>query len=329
MHGHAVRGIAWRDTAWQGGDLMTATAPFRRAEWLERRRGGIGGSDVAALLPATCPSWSSPWKVWGEKVGLVPPDDDPAAHLEFGRDLEPLIAKWFTARTGLAVREQQKMVWSNEAPWAFATVDGLVMHHEHTDDAIGVFEAKYTADAPWDEPPVHYVAQCQWGMYTTGLAEAWLGVMHLPFGRPRFTVYEVERDDDDIALLVAAADRFWHDNVLAGVAPEVDGSEATFRALKAAYPDHEPDTAVELDDLFDVLQQRDELAVQDAWLQRKRRRLDQVVVARLGTAEVGTLDGEAFVSYRTIHRKGYKPKPVEPTSYRVLKPASKADREAS
>jgi len=311
---------------------MTATATIDRPAWLEWRRGGIGGSDVAALLPQTCPSWSSPWAVWASKVGLAPDDDEPAPHLQLGLDLEPVIIRWFEARTRLSVGGVQTWLTHPEHEWARVTVDGFVgdTHDDVGFGALGVFESKYTGDAPWGEVvPVHYAAQAQWAMWVADLDRTWVATMHLPFGRPRFEVYEVGRDDDDIALLVAAADRFWHDNVLAGVAPEVDGSEATFRALKAAYPDHEPDTAVELDDLFDVLQQRDELAVQDAWLQRRRRRLDQVVIARLGTAEVGTLDGEAFVSYRTIHRKGYKPKPVDPGSYRVLKPASKADKEAS
>jgi putative phage-type endonuclease len=316
--------------------MTAATQTTDRASWLEWRRGGIGASEVAALVPALRPSWASPWTVWGSKVGLIPDDDDPAPHMQFGLDLEPVIARWFNRETGLHVVGAQTWLSHPSLDWARATIDGYVVEHELADvtHAIGLFESKYTAEAPWAEVPDHYAAQVQWGMFVGGFTHAWIGSMHLPFGRPRFKVYEIERDEKDIALLAEAAESFWRDHVLTGVAPEVDDSEATAQALRAIYPprladDDSPEVSVALDDLFDVLRERDELGVHHTWIERRQRHVDSLIRARLGDAEVGTLDGEPLLTYRTVHRKGYKPKPVEPTSYRVLKPASKADREAS
>ena len=38
-----------------------------RAEWLKARRGGIGGSDVAACLGLN--PWRTPVQVWEDKTG--------------------------------------------------------------------------------------------------------------------------------------------------------------------------------------------------------------------------------------------------------------------
>jgi predicted phage-related endonuclease len=53
-----------------------------RADWLEWRRGGIGGSDVAAILGVS--PWRTEFDVWASKVAPdVVPERDSA---EFQRD---------------------------------------------------------------------------------------------------------------------------------------------------------------------------------------------------------------------------------------------------
>jgi putative phage-type endonuclease len=303
-------------------------APADRTQWLEERRQGVGGSDVAAIVGLAPPSWGSAWSIWATKVGLLPIVDEPSEAMQLGTDLEPVIATWFHRQTHLWVHGEQTKIVAPGDPWAFCHVDGFVLE-PGTDDielALGIFEAKYDGSAPWDEIPVHYQCQVQWSLWCAGMERAWVAVMHLPFGRPRFRVYEVERNETDIALIVERCRAFWHDHVLTGEPPAVDGSEATARALAAVYPHHEPGERVALDDLADVLTERAELKATEAETRKRLKELDNQVVAAFGTAEVGTVDGEAVLTYRTTVRKGYW---VADGEYRALRAASKKDREAA
>jgi putative phage-type endonuclease len=209
-----------------------------RAEWLEWRRGGIGGSDIAAIMGLS--PWTSPYSLWIDKTRATADDADNDS-MEFGRRAEPMLAGYFEDRTGLVVAGEQTWCSKPGDEWMRCTVDGFVFDGggEHSmDDALGVAEYKTTGDAPaeWErEIPPYYQCQGQWTLAVTGLERVWFGVLHLAFGRPKFRVYELVRDEADIALLTKAARAFWFDHVVTGIAPATDGSEATTEALRDAW----------------------------------------------------------------------------------------------
>lgn len=283
----------------------TATALAERRTWLERRRCGVGASDVAPIMGRS--PWGSAWSVWADKMPWVPvDDDDPAEHLQLGRDLEPVITAWFTRRSGLHVFGAQQMVWHPAEPW-FATVDGLVVEAAHdsrimsVESALGVLESKYDSGAPWDEVPEHYRIQANWAMLCAGLERAWVACMHLPFGRPRFRVYELARDDELLAAATTAVEAFWRDHVLTRMPPPTDTHPATETAiaLVARWLDPVPPPEGEaIDDLAAVV---DELrAFHDA-----RRRLkrditahENLLRARLLQYSEGFVAGQLAASYR-------------------------------
>ena len=74
------------------------------AEWLETRRAGIGGSDVATIFNLN--SWKSPIYLYMEKRGEIEPDDlsDNEA-IYWGNTLEDLIRKEFQKRNGWKVQK--------------------------------------------------------------------------------------------------------------------------------------------------------------------------------------------------------------------------------
>jgi putative phage-type endonuclease len=289
-------------------DTVTARSSDRAA-WLRERRTGIGASEVAALVGRS--PWASPWRVWVDKMGLAPLDaGDPNTSATFGRDLEPLIAAWFERETGLYVAGRQQLVRHPQHPHRFVTLDGLVgegplceSQHEPLGAELGLFESKYTADPPWADIPEHYRDQVTFGMHVCGLDHAWLAVMHLPFGRPLFRVYEVDRDPRRETELVTAADRFWHDHVLAGEPPELDGHPSTTEALTIAYPGEDAETgppanAVDVADLEPVLAELAELKRARKQIAGDLERDGNTVRARLGTATEGTIGGQTVVSWR-------------------------------
>jgi putative phage-type endonuclease len=303
-----------------------------RADWLAWRQGGIGASDVAAILGLS--PWASPWSVWADKAGLLPPlpDDEVMAA---GRWLEAAIGPWFTHETGLHVAGEQTWCTHPEHEHHRCTVDGFVFEaprgvlsipHVLTDaeiaevkrrwqeiaastrtpqivppmgsgDPLGLLEVKVTGPGRrWDELPPHYQAQGQWQMHVTDLPRVWFAVL---MGR-RLDVHELARDQDDIDFMVEQVDRFWHDHVETGKPPAVDGSDATLRALAAVYPTEQPGETAEVHPA-DI----------GAWGEAKRRKAEATrdekaakaeLLAHLGTAEVGTVDGAAVVTARSQTR---------------------------
>ncbi|MET9458381.1 YqaJ viral recombinase family protein [Streptomyces canus] len=77
------------------GDL---DAPDYHRRWLEVRRTGIGGSEVAKILGLN----KGPRHVYEEKHGRpVPMDAQLAEYAEVGQEIEDFIAYMFTRRTGI------------------------------------------------------------------------------------------------------------------------------------------------------------------------------------------------------------------------------------
>lgn len=270
-----------------------------REDWLEWRRGGIGGSDIAALMGIS--PWSSPWSVWADKCGLLPPEPE-NEYMAAGRWLESAIAPWFTDLTGLHVAGEQTWSTHKVKEWARCTPDGFVCDRplgwpSYFEFALGTFEVKVLGPGKrWDPIPPYYQAQAQWQMFVTDLPKCWFAVLH---GR-RLEVYELDRDDADIEFMVERAEAFWRDHVLAGVPPATDASDATARALAAVYADSSPD-AVELD-----------AHLIETWRTRVDRKHDAEALerfaandlrAKLAEAEEGTVGGRRVVSLRPQTRR--------------------------
>ena len=222
-----------------------------REEWLAWRRTGITATDAAALVGLS--RWSSPYSVWANKAGLLP-EDEASDAMEFGTRAEPMLSQWFHDRTGMWVRGEQSWCANPAEPWMLATVDGFAV--EDGNDGVGPrrrelggVEHKTTSDSPgeWDTAiPDDIMCQVQWQMAVTGMPRTWLSTLHLGF-RVRYVVRVIERDEDDIAALIAAARPFWLDHCLTGIAPPACGLDATTMALGSVWTGDTKLDAVEAD----------------------------------------------------------------------------------
>jgi len=137
-----------------------------RQQWLDARRLGLGGTDVAALLGAT--SYSSPWRVWADKRGIELPEPKGEA-LTLGSLFEEAVAMAWSDKSGRLVRRLDNViVVHDEHAFARYSPDGFVH-----DGAIGplagiepvaAYEGKVSAGyaAEWgaDGGPWHSAAPC-------------------------------------------------------------------------------------------------------------------------------------------------------------------------
>lgn len=302
---------------------MTATVvdidpDTERDRWLDWRRGGVGASDVAAILGIS--PWDSPWSIWADRMGLLPPKDV-TVEMEAGHWLERAIGPWFAHRTGLAVVGEQVCC---ERPDSIARCSADLFVAEKPPEFDGPFLPEEVGGLAqiktagfgkkWETIPEHYQAQAQWEMYVTGLDVEFFAVL---MGR-RLDVHELQRDDADIALMVERVDEFWAEHVVTGVPPATDGHDATLRALAAAYPEATPGKSVELvgADLAALQQWQDAKAAKSVAVALEKEAA-AALEATLGDAEEATVAGERVLSWREQTRKSYV---VQESTFRVLRP---------
>lgn len=183
-----------------------------RAKWLEKRRKGIGGSDIAAICGM------SPYKtalgVYLEKRGLLTHSAEPD-FIHWGHVLEPVILAEYAASSGFDVRQPKTKPWfSTERDWQFCTPDGLVGAKKIE---LGV-EAKTSRTAEYwgangsDKIPWHYHIQCQWSMNVVPTSKNRWDCAVL-IGGSDFRVMMIEGDPRLQCTLIDRAKRFWFDNV--------------------------------------------------------------------------------------------------------------------
>jgi putative phage-type endonuclease len=293
--------------------FLEMPAEWGRPEWLEWRRLGCGGSDVAAICGLS--TFGSPTSVYYDKVGLAPEQPE-SESMQWGRLLEKPIAEEFRERTGLYVAAPQCLVIDTEHPWRRATLDGIVVETAplrgkaeqaewlqrwlHADTLLGTIEIKTTRDGVYDEIPDRTALQVQWQLGIAELTHCWLAVLH---GGQRLEIYEIEFDELVFAQLCTIVDRFWEQHVLAGNPPPADSNPATTAALKAVYGERASDDQVEL--------VTDQLPV--AWRKAKARLqaaeagvegIENLLRAILGAAAIATYEGEPLVTWKAQRRAG-------------------------
>ena len=211
-----------------------STVNMSHEEWLEHRNKTIGGSDASAILGMN--SYSSPYTVWAEKLGKLPPKEDNEA-MRIGRDLEAYVAQRFTEKTGKKVRKENNILLNPKYPFAHANVDRMVVGED------AGLECKTTSSLNLSkfkngEFPDNYYVQCIHYLMVTGCKRWYLGVLVLGRG---FFDFVIERDEEEIAALAKSEEDFWK-YVESKTPPEVDGSNSTSETITTIFPNSNTET---------------------------------------------------------------------------------------
>lgn len=255
-----------------------------RAEWLAARRGGVGGSDAAAV--AGLNPWAGPWSVWADKVGLDVGEVEVSEPMRWGTLLEPVIAGEAAERFGLDVRPSPGLVAHPDRGWQLATPDGLV-----GDDAIlevknvGARQAERWEDGPPDlywTQGLHYVA-------VTGRDTVHFVAL---VGGQRLVHHEVTYTPADVDALTKIEADFWR-HVVDETPPPV--WPADLDALGRLSVD--PEESVELDPSVLGLLAEFEAAAEAA---KRKNEIGDELKALLGAASVGLVDGVAVVTWKSV-----------------------------
>ncbi|HEX7933054.1 MAG TPA: YqaJ viral recombinase family protein [Paraburkholderia sp.] len=214
---------------------LVGTKDMPRADWLEVRKSGIGGSDAAAAVGLN--PYQSMLELWLTKTGRdanlpKPDEDDTTEPVYWGTLLEPIVAASYTKQTGNRVRRVNAVLQHPGIPWMLANVDREVVGNR----SVQLLECKTAGEFGarlWrDGVPEYVTLQVQHQLAVTGKQAADVAVL---LCGQKLDVHRIERDDALIARLIELEAAFWR-YVETDTPPPADGSESADRALRCLYP---------------------------------------------------------------------------------------------
>lgn len=193
--------------------------------WHAWRAGGIGGSDVAAVLGLN--PFTTRAALLGERASGRRRSLDGNPHVARGKRWEPYVRDHYQRLTGYAVAPA--CVAHDAVPWARVSLDGI------RDDHRVVLEVKCPTARGCDRirrdgPRAYHVAQCQYQLWVTGAAVCHLVVFDAdtpgagadpPAGR--WQLFEVWPDPDFWTVMVPELGRFWDEAAAVTPPPPGDG----------------------------------------------------------------------------------------------------------
>lgn len=209
------------------------------AEQLEARQGGIGGSDLAAVLGLS--PYKTPLDLYNEKLGLVElPDLSSNEAVHFGNVLEDVVADEFGRRTGLKPRRNNQHLVHKDHPFMLANIDRAIVGTPFgkkcgleckTSDKWAAMNSdlwgpgavfEYNSEGELviaqydDQVPDWYLMQCVHYMAVTDSDLWFLAVL---IGGNDFRIYTIWRDTELEAMAIKRAAKFWNDHVLTQTPP--------------------------------------------------------------------------------------------------------------
>lgn len=200
------------------------------------RRAYLGSSDIAAVIGLGAYGRTA-YSCYCDKIGesFTEMDDSDRRFLERRKRWEgPIVEMLREEFNGEIVAVNQRYI-DPEYDFMAAEIDA-----EWVDSAGGTQNIEIKTVSPfaygerhgWGEPgtadiPVHYAAQCMFGLMVTGRQTCIVAAM---VGLDNMIFYQIDRDEETISAMRAEAVRFWHENVLARDPPPPQ----TMRDLRVA-----------------------------------------------------------------------------------------------
>lgn len=266
-----------------------------KLEWLKERQKGIGGSDVGAILGVN--KYKTPFQIYLEKTQEIKEVQESSEAAYWGTELEDMVAKEFSKRTGKKVRRDTKHFVSKRYPFMVANIDRRVVGEKAILECktVNQFGAK---EWEGEEIPASYLVQVQHYIYVTGAEKAYIACL---IGGQKFIWKEIKRDDELIEMIINAEKDFWK-LVEEKTPPALDGSSAAEKYLKERFKDVQEGTKVALDSEHkEMIEEYLNLKEQIKELEQETKALENSLKLKIGDNEAGYIDN-FLVNWRGYSR---------------------------
>ena len=302
-----------------------------RAAWLEARRTGLGGSDIAAVVGVS--PYRTALQVYLDKVGESEPNEAGQAAY-WGKQIEDLVAQEFQTRTGMKVQRVNSILRAGADGWQIANIDRAVVNPDISGRVCvqsaakqaetgrmlstdAILECKtassYMADLWGDsqeaeikagevtsdhEIPIYYETQVQWYMGVTGAKVCYVAVL---IGGQDFRIYEVKRDDATIKALTEACRKFWTVNVLGKIPPQpqdFDDVKRLFKKETGPMIEASNEAAVAIGEYRSISEKI-------KMLESQKEACATQIAAACGEAEGLTIGGKKAATFKTVKTRRF------------------------
>lgn len=267
------------------------TKKLSQAEWLDIRKQGIGSSDCASACGLN--PYMSMLELWMIKTGRIKQsiEDESEGHapLYWGKQLEPLVAQYYSMHTNYKVRRVNAVLQHRDSDKYFmlANLDYSVVG----DADVQILECKtageYGAKLWRDGVPLYVLCQVQHQLAVTGKKAAHICVLICGH---ETRIFKVTRSESVIQHIVNAERHFW-DCVEKDIPPDADASRSAAKALQQLYPEHVPLSATDLSEDSNANQQFEQLIQARNQIEKHQQQFDQLkhqLQAKMQEAERAT-----------------------------------------
>ena len=301
-------------------DVVVETTGLTEEEWLEYRRGGIGGSDVSIIFGVS--HFRTGRELYYDKLGIKPyheQEDSTWLQKKMGHVLEDLVAEVFSRKTGLKVFQIKKMFSHPLYPFMRADVDYFV---ELEDGTRGILECKttnYQNRNAWDDEkyPYQYELQIRHYMAVMNLDFAYIACL---WGNNEndFAYRYVERDIEFEDQIIETEQDFWENYILKKVEPPfVEMPDMVIDCLKM-YLEGEDSTlgkkvlpvkyGADIEKYLELKEQKNAYDADSRRLDTEIKRIAAEIIEEMGAfgeSELSSSSGRKFyVTYKTQRRTG-------------------------
>lgn len=254
---------------------MTATA--RSLDWYVERQGGVGASEVAAIIGLS--PWATPRQIAATKTATIeeaPPEG--SLKMWLGTRLEPVIAELYEGRTGQKVRRPARRYWHPEAP-LHCELDYIVSRRR---EAVECKVANFGEDWGPDGSqliPKHYYPQVMAQLAVTGFERCHVAVL---YHGQEFRLYTFERDEQYIFDLVDYVTDWWERHIVRG--EDVPPLAGDIEALRRQYPRGDENELVATPEVNALVEQLRMARLNAAQAKRHEEDLKAGIIAQMGMA---------------------------------------------
>ncbi|WP_151742563.1 YqaJ viral recombinase family nuclease [Acinetobacter seifertii] len=255
---------------------LANTKQMNYQQWLEVRKQGIGSSDAATACGLN--PYMSMLELWMIKTGRMQQniEDESAGYapLYWGKQLEPLVAEYYSMHTNHKVRRVNAVLQhpDEDKHFMLANLDYAVVGN----DEVQILECKtvgeYGSKLWRDGVPLYVLCQVQHQLAVTGKQAA--HICALICGHET-KIFKVTRNETVIKYLINAERYFW-ECVEKDVPPDVDTSESAAKALQLLYPAHVPLSTTDLSEDVAANQDFEQLLKQRHLIEQHQASFDQL-----------------------------------------------------
>jgi len=264
--------------------------------WLETRKKGIGGSDIASI--AGLNPWRNSTDVYLDKLGLIKTEAN--EQMKIGLVLEDPIAIIYSGQKKVLLEEIDYVLQHDEYEFCLANIDRLIKKtiiddiDNDTTEALkkygeGILEIKNTRRGEdWvdGKVPNYYMCQLQWYLGITGLQWGQFAVL---INGSNFVTSEIIMFDENLfQKLVEIANNFWYNHVKKNIPPS---QNLDINQLSKIYKTKDNTIVLENNKTVnEILDEREKILTTINKLEKRKKEIDTEIYNNIKENKSGCTD---------------------------------------